>query len=185
MSAGQYEDNEDKDVMGYELSRRVGGEKRSVRVSPANRDTTPPSGRAPSLEGPRRDEVDFLTPLAFYSLHRFGTLKTLTAPVHLRIYVSDLVFELLHLFQLAVQFFLQLAVSMHFSAEAVVSEASQCVVDPVFAPIVVVENAHALGRRRGRLFRCKYGVPRRLVVDILGLLGRSCPEHRGHLSCGW
>jgi hypothetical protein len=38
MSAGQYEDNEDKDVMGYELPRRVGGEKGSVRVSPANRD---------------------------------------------------------------------------------------------------------------------------------------------------
>jgi hypothetical protein len=101
--------------------------------------------------------VDFLTPLAFYSLHRFGTLQTLTAPVHLRIYVSDSVFELLHLFQLAVQFFLQLAVPMHFGAEAVVSEASQCVVDPIFAPIVVVENAHALRRRRRRLFRRKSG----------------------------
>jgi hypothetical protein len=37
MSAGQYKDNEDKDVMGYELPRR--GEKELVRVSPANRDT--------------------------------------------------------------------------------------------------------------------------------------------------
>jgi hypothetical protein len=101
--------------------------------------------------------VDFLTPLAFYSLHRFGTLKTLTAPVHLRIYVSDSVFELLHLFQLAVQFFLQLAVSMHFGAESVISEANQCVVDPIFAPIVVVENAHALRRCRRRLFRRKSG----------------------------
>src|SRR5580693_9552626 len=123
MSADQYEDNEDKDVMGYELPRQVGGEKGPVRVSPANRDTTPPSGRAPSLEGPRGNEVDLLTPLAFYPLHRFGTLKTLAAPVHLRIYVSNSVFELLYLFQFAVQFLLQLAVPMHFGAEAVVSEA--------------------------------------------------------------
>jgi hypothetical protein len=41
MSAGQYKDNEDKDVMGYELPRRVRGEKESVRVSPANRDKKP------------------------------------------------------------------------------------------------------------------------------------------------
>jgi hypothetical protein len=40
MSAGQYKDNEDKGVMGYELPRQVRGEKELVRVSPANRDTT-------------------------------------------------------------------------------------------------------------------------------------------------
>jgi hypothetical protein len=38
MSAGQHKDNEDKDVMGYELPRRARGEKELVRVSPANRD---------------------------------------------------------------------------------------------------------------------------------------------------
>jgi hypothetical protein len=101
--------------------------------------------------------VDFLTPLAFYSLYRFSTLKTLTASMHLRIDVSDSVFELLHLFQLAVQFLLQLAVPMHFGVEAVVSEANQCVVDPISAPVVVVENAHALHRRRRRLFWCNSG----------------------------
>jgi hypothetical protein len=47
MSAGQHEDNEDKDVMGYELPRRIRGEKESVRVSPANRDTTPPQVERP------------------------------------------------------------------------------------------------------------------------------------------
>jgi hypothetical protein len=88
--------------------------------------------------------VDLLAPLAFHSLHRFGTLKTLAAPVHLRIYVSNSVLELFYLFQFAVQFLLQLAVPMHFGAEAVVSEAGQSVVHPVHTPVVVVEDAHAL-----------------------------------------
>jgi hypothetical protein len=100
--------------MGYELPRRIregqqantkiakistswdtsyhdgyGDKKELVRASPANRDTTPPSGRVPSLEGPRGDEVDLLTPLTFYAVHCLGTLKALTTPVHLGVYVSD------------------------------------------------------------------------------------------------
>jgi hypothetical protein len=43
MSAGQYKDNEDKDAMGYESSRRAEGEEGIVRVSPANRDTWDPA----------------------------------------------------------------------------------------------------------------------------------------------
>jgi hypothetical protein len=84
----------------------------------------PPSGQAPSLEGPRGDEVDFLPPLALHSLHCFGTLEALTAPMHLGVYVSDSIFQLFYLLQLAMQFLLQLAIPMHFGAEAVVSEAS-------------------------------------------------------------
>jgi hypothetical protein len=68
--------------------------------------------------------VDFLPPLALYSLHCFGTLEALATPMHLGVYVSDSVLQLLYLLQLAVQFLLQLAVPMHFGAEAVVSEAS-------------------------------------------------------------
>jgi hypothetical protein len=40
-SAGQHNDNNDEDVMGYTLPRR---ENESVQVGPAVRDTTPPSG---------------------------------------------------------------------------------------------------------------------------------------------
>jgi hypothetical protein len=100
--------------MGYELPRRIregqqvntriakistswdtsyhdgcSDKKGLVRASPANRDTTPLSGRAPSLEGPRGDEVDLLTPLTFHSVHRLGPLKALTTPVHFGVYVSD------------------------------------------------------------------------------------------------
>src|SRR5580693_2813337 len=39
---------------------------------------------------------------------------------------------------------------MHFGAKAVVSEAGQCVVDPVLTAIVVVEDAHTLRRRWSR-----------------------------------
>jgi hypothetical protein len=95
--------------------------------------------------------VDFLTPLAFYSLHRFGTLKTLTTPMHLGVYVSDTVFQPLYLLQLAVQFLLQLAVSMHFGTKAVVSKAGQRVVNPILTTIVTVEDTHALCSCRRRL----------------------------------
>jgi hypothetical protein len=102
---------------------KVGNEHESVQVSRPNRDTTPPSGRAPSLEGPRGDEVDLFTSLTLYATHSLGTLQALAAPMHLGVYVSDTVFQPLYLLQLAMQFFLQLAVSMHFGTEAVVSEA--------------------------------------------------------------
>jgi hypothetical protein len=66
-----------------------------------NRDTTPPSGRVPSLEGPRRDEVNLLSPLTFHSLYRLGTLEALTTPMHLGVDVSNSIVQLLYLFQLA------------------------------------------------------------------------------------
>jgi hypothetical protein len=122
-----------------------------------NRDTTPPSGRAPLLERPRGDEVDLLSPLALHSFHRFGTLEALTTLMHLGVYVSDLILQPLHLFQLAMQLFLQLTVSIHFGAESVVSEASQCIVDPVLTPVVVVEDPHPLCRCRCDLLRHNAG----------------------------
>jgi hypothetical protein len=82
--------------MGYALPCR---KNESVRVGRAVRDTTPPSGRAPSLEGPRRDEVDLFAPLTLHSIHCFGALKALAAPMHLGVYVSDPIFQLLYLFQ--------------------------------------------------------------------------------------
>jgi hypothetical protein len=78
------------------------------------------------LERPRGDEVDLLSPLALHSFHRFGALEALTTLMHLGVYVSDSILQPLHLFQLAMQLFLQLTVSMHFGAESVVLEASQC-----------------------------------------------------------
>jgi hypothetical protein len=89
-----------------DTEKRMNQSESIVRVSPANRDTTPPSGQAPLLEGPRGDEVDFLPPLTLYSLHCFGTLEALAAPMHLGVYVSDSIFQLLYLLQLAVQFLL-------------------------------------------------------------------------------
>jgi hypothetical protein len=77
-------------------------ENEPVRSSPASRDTTPPSGRAPSLEGPRGDKVDLFPPLTLHSLHCFGTLEALTAPMHLWVDVSNSVFQLFYLLQLAV-----------------------------------------------------------------------------------
>jgi hypothetical protein len=97
------------------------------------------------LESPRGDEVDLLPPLALHSPHCFGTLEALTALMHLGVDVSDSIFQPLHLFQLVMQLFLQLAISMYFGAESVVSEASQCVIDPVLTPVVVVEDLHPLG----------------------------------------
>src|SRR5580693_4271069 len=94
-SAGQHDDNNDKDVMGYVLPRR---ENESVRVGLAVRDTTPPSGRAPPLEGPRRDEVDLFAPLTLHTIHCLRTLEMLATPVHLGVDVSDSIFQPLHLF---------------------------------------------------------------------------------------
>jgi hypothetical protein len=62
------------------------------RASPANRDTTPPLGRAPSLEGPRGYDVDLLPSLAFHPFHCLGTLETLTTLMHLGVDVSDTIF---------------------------------------------------------------------------------------------
>jgi hypothetical protein len=117
-SAGHYED---KEVMGYKLPRLMHGKRK--RASPANRDTTPPLGRAPSLEGPRGYEVDLLPPLAFHPLYCFGALEALTTLMHLGVDVSDSIFQPLYLFQLAMQLFLQLTIPMHFGAESIVSEA--------------------------------------------------------------
>jgi hypothetical protein len=94
-SAGQHNDNDDKDVMGYALPRR---ENESVQVGLAVRDTTPPSGRAPSLEGPRGDEVDFFAPLALHTIYCLRTLETLATSMHLGVDVSDSIFQLFYLF---------------------------------------------------------------------------------------
>jgi hypothetical protein len=119
---------------------------RGVLSQSTNRDTTPPSGRAPSLERPRGDEVDLPSPLALHSFHRFGALEALTTLMHLGVDVSDTILQLLHLFQLVMQLFLQLTILMHFGAESVVSETSQRIVDPVLTPVVVVEDLYPLGR---------------------------------------
>jgi hypothetical protein len=98
--------------------------------------------------------VDFLPSLALYLLYHLGTLEALATPMHLGIDVGNSILQLLYLLQLAMQLFLQLAIPMHFGTEAVVSEASQCIVDPVLTPIVVVEDSHPLGHcRRGFFWR--------------------------------
>jgi hypothetical protein len=66
-----------------------------------NCDTTPPSGQAPLLEGPRGDEANLFPSLTLHSLHHLGTLEALTTPMHLRVDVSDSIFQPLYLFQLA------------------------------------------------------------------------------------
>jgi hypothetical protein len=134
-----------------------GGEKGGTKPvhQSTNRDTTPPSGRAPLLEGPRGDEVDLLPPLALHSLNHLGALEALATLMHLGIDVSDSILQPLHLFQLAMQLLLQLTISMHFGAESVVSEASQRVINPVLTPIIVVEDLHPLSRRRCGFFRRK------------------------------
>jgi hypothetical protein len=82
--------------MGYALPRR---KNESVRVGLAVHDITPPSGRAPPLEGPRRDEMNLFAPLTLHSIHCFGTLKALATPMHLGVYVSDPIFQPLYLLQ--------------------------------------------------------------------------------------
>jgi hypothetical protein len=94
-SAGQHNDNEDKNVMGYALPRQ---ENEPVHVGPAVRDITPPSGRAPSLEGPRRDEVDLFAPLALHTIYRLCALEALATSMHLGVDVSDSIFQPLYLF---------------------------------------------------------------------------------------
>jgi hypothetical protein len=119
-----------------------------------NRDITPPSGRAPSLEGPGRDEVYLLPPLTFHSFHHLGTLKTLTASMHLWIDVSHLILQLPYLLQLAMQLLLQLAILVYLCTEPIVPKAGQRVVDPVLTHIVVMEDSHSLGCGRcGLLWR--------------------------------
>jgi hypothetical protein len=122
-----------------------------------NRDTTPPSGRVPLLKRPRGDEVDLLSPLALHSSHRFGALEALATLMHLGVDVSDSILQLLHLFQLVMQLFLQLVIPMHFSVESIVSETSQRIVDPVLTPVVVVEDPHPLGRYRCGFLRRNAG----------------------------
>jgi hypothetical protein len=59
------------------------------------------------------------------------------------------------------QLLLQLTIPMHFGAKSVVSEAGQCVVNPVLTPIIMVEDSHPLSRCRcgfsWRKVRCSVG----------------------------
>jgi hypothetical protein len=129
--------------------------------------------------------VDFLPSLTFHSLHRFGALEVLTASMHLRIYVSDPILPPFYLFQLAMQLFLQFAIPMHFGAEAVVSEASQRVIYPVLAPVVVVEDSHPLGRCRHSFFWCNAGccVGRSLIYRSSGGSHAQGIGVVGHVDC--
>jgi hypothetical protein len=75
-----------RDNRRYERSWDMNYHDSMTRVKEApnqsmNRDTTPPLGRAPSLEGPRGDEVDLLPPLTLHLLHRLGMLEALTTPM--------------------------------------------------------------------------------------------------------
>jgi hypothetical protein len=109
----------------------------------------------PSLEGPGRDEVYLLPPLTLYLLYCLGLLKALAAPMHLGVDVSYPILQPFYLFQFVMQFLLQLAISMYFRTESIVTEASQRVVDPILTSVVVVEDAHPLGCGRRDLVRCE------------------------------
>jgi hypothetical protein len=112
MSAGHDEDKRGhgirttttrRDNRRYERSWDTNYHDPMTRVDEApnqsmNCDTTPLSGRAPSLEGPRGDEVNLLSPLTLHSLYCLGMLEVLTTPMHLGVDVSDLILQLLYLF---------------------------------------------------------------------------------------
>jgi hypothetical protein len=101
--------------------------------------------------------MDFFPPLALHPLYRLGVLETLATLVHLGVDVSNPILQPLHLFQLAMQLLLQLAIPMHFGVESVVSEVSQCVVNPVLTPVTVMEDSYPLSRRQCGFFWCKAG----------------------------